>query len=98
MGNYGYCTCFRPPQLRIYGPPSKVRGDVDFSRFDQFMHFVNYYTVKLEDRPASRHNKNGSVEAKHGLTRKLIFRLLADAYASQTKISGPSFDLLSTPS
>lgn len=45
----------------------------------------------MEARPARRHIKNCSVEAKYVNTRKLILRLLSDACATKTALSGPIF-------
>lgn len=81
----------------VYGAPFSLSGDVEFSRSTQFQDFLKYFFVDLEPRPARRHNKNSSLEAKHGLIRKLVLRLLSDASSSAASLSGPSFDLSFAP-
>lgn len=84
--------------FHIHGAPSNLSGDIEFTRSSDFTNFLKYFFVNLAPRPARRHNKNGSVEAKHGIIRRLLLRFLKDASASGVNVTSSGISTSPAPS
>lgn len=59
----------------LYCATHRMSGDFEFSRSTSFMVNLKYFHVKLEPLPARLHNKNGTVQAKHEILRRVVRRL-----------------------
>lgn len=79
--------------FHVHGNQTHLRMFVEFSHSKAFADFLRYFFVTSEPWETRLHNKNGSVEDKHGVIRRLILRLLNDLSVSNNNITGPSLDI-----
>lgn len=59
-------TFFETMRVNHHEAPRAVSGDMEFTN-KKFLDCLRYFHVKIEPRPARRHNKMGVVERKHAV-------------------------------